>query len=189
MGTRRGATARCDRSPLASRSPAAFVRYVGHPKEMRRLGARTHGRHPRRLRTSDIPHLCDAKAQMEQPRGQYNPLKEWLALCVLVSYSVQSKLGTADGKTAYARQFEKPYESLFRHLSLWRDPTLQPAKLRSSSGYGLWLGRSQIGNAHLIGTRVGIVVARTIRRLLTSEREESSLVVAMWSTTRGRTAS
>ena len=38
-----------------------------------------------------------------------------------------------------------------------------------------WNDHSQ-GNAHLFGTRVGIVAARTIRRLPTSEREESSLV-------------
>ena len=44
------------------------------------------------------------------------------------------------------------------NLLLWKDPTLQPAKLRSSWGYGLWLGRSPTSNAHLIGTRVGIVV-------------------------------
>ena len=42
-----------------------------------------------------------------------------------------------------------------------------------------WLGRSQTSNAHLIGTRVGIVVARTIRHLPASEREDSNLVVAM----------
>ena len=44
---------------------------------------------------------------------------------------------------------------------------------------GLWLERSQTSNAHFIGTRVGIVVARTIRRLPASEREDSNLVVAM----------
>ena len=43
----------------------------------------------------------------------------------------------------------------------------------------LWLGRSQTSNAHLIGTRVGIVVARSVRRLPPSEREDSNLVVAM----------
>ena len=52
-------------------------------------------------------------------------------------------------------------------------------RLKSSWGCCLWLGRSQTGNAHLIGTRVGIVVARTIRRLAASEREDSNLVVAM----------
>ena len=65
---------------------------------------------------------------------------------------------------------------------MWKDPTLQLAKLKSSWGYGLWLGRSQTSNAHPIGTRVGIVVARTIRRLPTSEREDSNLVVAMRTT-------
>ena len=40
---------------------------------------------------------------------------------------------------------------------MWKDPTLQPAKLKCSWGYGLWLGRKQTSNAHLIGTRVGIV--------------------------------
>ena len=93
--------------------------------------------------------------------------------------------GSADGKTAYARQFERPYESLvlpFAERVMWKDPTLQPAKLKSSWGYGLWLGISQTSDAHLIGTRVGIVVARTIRRLPASEREDSNLVVAMTGT-------
>ena len=64
----------------------------------------------------------------------------------------------------------------FAERVMWKDPTLQLAKLRSSWWYGLWLERSQSSNAHLFGTRVGIVAARTIRRLPTSEREESSLV-------------
>ena len=67
----------------------------------------------------------------------------------------------------------------FCYFSLWKDPTLQPAKLKSSWGYGLWLGRSQTSNAHFIPTRVVIVVARTIRRLSASEREDPNLVVAM----------
>ena len=90
--------------------------------------------------------------------------------------------GSADGKTAYARQFEGSYESPvlpFAERVMWKDPTLQPANLISSWGYGLWLGRSQTSNAHLIGTRVGIVVARTIRRLPASECGKSNLVVAM----------
>ena len=94
--------------------------------------------------------------------------------------------GSADGKTAYVRQFERPYESpvlSFAERVMWKDPTLQLAKLKSSWGYGLWLGRSQTSNAHLIGTRVGIAVARTIRRLRASEREDSNLVVTRCRTT------
>ena len=89
--------------------------------------------------------------------------------------------GCADGKTAYARQFDTPYESLvlsFGERIMCKDPTLQPAKSRSSWRYGLWLGRSQTSNAHLLGTRVGIVVTRAIRRLPSTEHEEASLVVA-----------
>ena len=52
-------------------------------------------------------------------------------------------------------------------------------KEKHKGKHDLWLGRSQTSNAHLIGSRVGIVVACTIRRLPTSEREESSLGVAM----------
>ena len=90
--------------------------------------------------------------------------------------------GSADGKTACARQFERPHESPVPPLAervMWKDPTRQPAKLKSSWAYGLWLVRSQTSNAQHIGTRVGIVVARTVRRLPTSEREDSNLVEAM----------
>ena len=50
----------------------------------------------------------------------------------------------------------------FAERVMWEDPTLQPAKLKSSWGYGLCLGRSQTSNAHFVGTRLGIVVAVTI---------------------------
>ena len=89
------------------------------------------------------------------------------------------------------RQFEKTYESPvlpFAERVMWKDPTLQPANVRSSWVYGLWLERSQTSNAHLIGTRVGIVVARTIRRLPTSEREDSSLVAMRSTPVAGRPA-
>ena len=77
---------------------------------------------------------------MEEPSHQYNPLKVWLALCVFIrlgrmNVAVSSDLlatswmvrhaawllshfqaGTADGKTANARQIEKPYEPLVLRL-------------------------------------------------------------------------
>ena len=147
---------------------------------------------------------------MEQQRGQavqsvevcaalcvsncwHEQTLQWAVTCQITSKMVRHaawllthfQAGSADGKTAYARQVEKPYESLvpaFGDRVMWKDPTLQPAKLRSSWRYGLWLGPSQTSNAHLLGTRVGIVVARTIRRLPSTKREEASSVVAMRST-------
>ena len=59
---------------------------------------------------------------------------------------------------------------------MWKDPTLQPAKLEWGCGL-CW--RSETSEARLFGTRVCVVVARTIRRLPTSEREDSNLVVTM----------
>ena len=78
--------------------------------------------------------------------------------------------------------FERPYESLvlpFAERVMWKDPYLQPAMLNSSCVCVLCLERSETSNAHLVGKRVDIVVARTIRRLLALEREDSNLVVAM----------
>ena len=113
--------------------------------------------------------------------GSDLPITSWMVRhAAWLSSHLQA--GAAYGKTAYARHVEMPYESPVLPSServMWKDPTLQPAKLRSSWGYGLWLGRTQTSNAHLIGTRLGIVVARTIRRLPASEREEASLVMAM----------
>ena len=113
--------------------------------------------------------------------GSNLPITSWMVrhAAWLLSHF---QAGTADGKTAQARHFEKPCESLvllFTDRVMWKGPRIQPAKLRSSWGCGLRLERSQTSNAHLIGTRMGIVVVRGIRRMLASEREEASLVVAM----------
>ena len=142
------------------------VRRTSQSDHPRRLGARTHGSHPRRMRIADSRNTTHLTCEQQGLK--------WNATWLLSHFQT----GSADGKTAYARQFERPYESPvlpFAERVMRKDPTLQPAKLN----YGLWLGRSQISNAHLIGTRVGIVVARTIRRLPASEREDSNLVVAM----------
>ena len=116
--------------------------------------------------------------------GSDLPITSWMVRHA-AWLSSHFQTGSADGKTAHARQFERSYESLvlpFAERVMWKDPTLQLAKSKSSWGYGLWSGRSQTSNAHFIGTRVDIVVARTIRRLRASEREGSNLVVAMRST-------
>ncbi len=90
--------------------------------------------------------------------------------------------GASDGTKAYARHFERPHESFVLPFLKWSHvewSTPKPAKLRSSKGCGLWLGRTQTSNACLIDSKLGIVVACTIRRLPASERDEASLVVAM----------
>ena len=76
-------------------------------------------------------------------------------------------------------------ESFSNWISRWKDcvcttvrknPTNHLCYLSPSGSCGKL---QPAKNAHLMGTRVGIVVARTIRRLSASEREDSNLVVAM----------
>lgn len=62
---------------------------------------------------------------------------------------------------------------------MWREPSFQPSKLKSQWGYGVWLGRAQKSDAHIIGTRLGIVLARAVGRLPSSEQEDAQLVMAM----------
>ena len=199
-----------NRDPFASRSLPAFARYVGHPNVIiqgdseHALVAVIHDASalltaatPRTSPGNSMGSIGAAERAMQAVEGMARTLR--LDLLTSTNIAVGSDLpitswmvrhaawllshfqtGSAYGKTAYARQFERPYESPvlpFAERVMWKDPTLQPAKLKSS--WGSLLGRSQTSNAHLIGTRVGIVVARTIRRLLASEREESNLVVAM----------
>ena len=88
----------------------------------------------------------------------------------------------ADKRTAHHRHFERDYVAPvlpFAERVMWKSPKLQPLKLKSSWGYGLWLGRTQSSNAHVLGTRAGVVLARSVRRLTPKEREDPELISSM----------
>ena len=53
-----------NRDPFASRSMAAFARYVGHPKVITQ-GARTHGSHPRRMRIAGIRNTTNLTCEQQ----------------------------------------------------------------------------------------------------------------------------
>ena len=184
-----------NRAPFASRSLAAFARYVGHPKVIIQgdsepaLMAVIHDACALLTAATPRTSLVNSKRSNGAAEGALQAV-EGSARTVRLDFldrtniSVGSDLpisswmvrhaawllshfqpGTADGMTAYARQCERPDESPVLHFAervMWTDPTLQPAKLRSTWGHGLWLGRAQTSSAHIIGTRMGIVVARTI---------------------------
>ena len=176
-----------NRDPFTGRILAAFARYVGHPKVIIQgdsehalltvihdacalLTAAT-------PRTSPLNSNCPngaAERAVQSVEGMARTLRldllsrtniavgsDLLITSWMVRHAAwllsQFQTGSSDGKTAYARQFERPCESPVLPCAervMWKDPTLQPAKLKSSWCYGLWLGRSQTSNAHLIGTRV-----------------------------------
>ena len=61
---------------------------------------------------------------------------------------------------------------------MWKALTLR-CEVEKQLGVSFVVGEITDKQHYLIGTRVGIVEARTTRRLPTSEREDSNLVVAM----------
>ena len=130
--------------------------------------------HPRRTRIADSRNTTNLTCEQQGLKMARTLLLDLLSR---TNIAVGSDLPITSWMVRHAalllshfqtRQFERPYDHLC-YLSLngscakIRRSSL--LKLKSSWGYGLWLGKSQTSNAHLIGTRVGIVMARTIRRL------------------------
>ena len=146
-----------DRDPFASRSLAAFARYVGHTKVI------IHGDSEHALmavihdacalltaatpRTSPVNSKGSngaAERAVQSVEGAARTLRLGQETCCsgqrrMVRHAAwllsHFQAGTADGKTAYARQFGKPYESPVLPCAewvMWKDPTVQPSKLRSS---------------------------------------------------------
>ena len=54
----------------------------------------------------------------------------------------------------------------FAEAVLAKESGVQEGKLGSSWDLGIWLGRSTRTNEHLVGTRVGVIKARTVKRRL-----------------------
>ena len=155
--------------PFASRSLAAFARYVGHPKVIiqgdseHALLAVIHdacalltAATPRTSPVNSKGSNGAAERAVQSVEGMARTLR--LDLLGRTNITVGSDLpitswmvrhaawllshfqtGSADGKTADARQFERPYESLvlpFTERVTWKDPTLRSAKLEKQ--LGLW---------------------------------------------------
>ena len=82
--------------PFVSRSLAALARYVGHPKVILQvdsehaLMAVIHDACAMLTAATPRTSPVNSKSQKEQLREQYNPLKGWLALCVLISWAEQT---------------------------------------------------------------------------------------------------
>ena len=52
-------------------------------------------------------------------------------------------------------------------------------KLRSNWNFGVWLGRDSQDDMHVLGTRQGIVKARSVKRTIQSERYDQQLLLQM----------
>ena len=83
--------------------------------------------------------------------------------------------------TPYELHKGRPYKSpvvQFGETVMWKDPGPHNFKLREKFGKGIWLGRSEVNNAHMILTRSGAFEGRTTKRLPPSERADVQLLLA-----------
>lgn len=55
----------------------------------------------------------------------------------------------------------------------------QQFKFSEHWGYGVYLGRAAESDEHILGTRVGVIKARTVRRLATEDRHDVQLLLSM----------
>ena len=87
-----------------------------------------------------------------------------------------------DGRTAYFRHMLRDYKSglvPFGESVVWRMLGPIKHKLQENWGFGIWLGRDNLHDCHILGTRHGTTLARSIRRLPPSERYDKQLLLAM----------
>ena len=87
-----------------------------------------------------------------------------------------------DGRTALARHMLREYPSrfvLFGETVIFRDTGPIKCKLRSNWNFGVWLGRDSQDDMHVLGTRQGIVKARSVKRTIQSERYDQQLLLQM----------
>ena len=62
---------------------------------------------------------------------------------------------------------------------LWREPGPHVLKFKEKWGVGIWAGRDNLADMHIILTRQGALTARSIRRLAPSEAADQQLLLAV----------
>ncbi len=109
-----------------------------------------------------------------------HPVFEWLmnwAAAVINRYIVD-----ADGRTPYynikGRNSRRPIAAfgervLYMPLKL---SNKKPAKLDTKKREGIWLGLRWRSDEHLVGTKDGVVKARTVRRLLDDQKWNPEMI-------------
>ena len=94
-----------------------------------------------------------------------SPILPWLVR--RQSYLRNRFVVRSSGRTPFEEltmsKFQSPLLN-FAEAVLAKESGVQEGKLRSPWDLGIWLGRSTRTNEHLVGTRVGVIKARTVKR-------------------------
>ena len=87
-----------------------------------------------------------------------------------------------DQQTPFQRQMARDYLGVVIPIFetvLWREPGPHVLKFKEKWGVGIWAGRDNLADMHIILTRQGALTARSIRRLAPSEATDLQLLLAV----------
>ena len=87
-----------------------------------------------------------------------------------------------DQQTPFQRQMARDYPGVVIPIFetvLWREPGPHVLKFKEKWGVGIWAGRDNLADMHIILTRQGALTARSIRRLAPSEAADQQLLLAV----------
>ena len=86
-----------------------------------------------------------------------------------------------DQQTPFQRQMIRDYPGVVIPIFetvLWREPGPHVLKFKEKWGVGIWAGRDNLADMHIILTRQGALTARSVRRLAPSEAADQQLLLA-----------
>eukprot|EP00971_Amphidinium_carterae_P346544 6488066-Amphidinium_carterae.1 len=87
-----------------------------------------------------------------------------------------------DHQTPLQRQLMRSYERQlvrFGEVILWKDAHKQRFKFEAHWGWGVYLGRAAHSEEHLVGTSVGTIRCRTVRRVPPEDQHNSQQLLSM----------
>ena len=142
------------------------------------LAERFHGTVESDCRVLLLSALSSYKLELLPPS---HPIFDWLVRHAAWVHE-RFRQSRHDGRSAFARHLLREYPSQvvpFGETVIFRDTGPIKSKLRSNWNFGIWLGRDSQDDMHIVGTRQGIVKARSVKRTIPSERYDQQLLLQM----------
>ena len=164
---------------VCTKIPGGMARTT--PKQSKQslgLAERFHGTVESDCRVLLLSILTSKKLELLPPM---HPIFDWLVRHAAWVHE-RFRRSRHDGRTAFARHMLRAYSSQvvpFGETVIFRDTGPIKCKLRSNWNFGVWLGRDSQDDMHVLGTRQGIVKARSVKRTIQSERYDQQLLLQM----------
>ena len=164
---------------VCAKVPGGMARTTSkQSKQSLGLAERFHGTVESDCRVLLLSVLNSYKLELLPPM---HPIFDWLVRHAAWVHE-RFRRSRRDGRTAFARHKLREYPSQvvpFGETVIFRDTGPIKCKLRSNWNFGVWLGRDSQNDMHVLGTRQGIVKARSVKRTIQSERYDQQLLLQM----------